>query len=367
MPMISKRLSYLDCSPLISKVSEQLQNWQSRRTLSYAGRIQLIKTVILGIQIYWTSNYILPIKVLEKIDMLCSAFLWGNKIHLVSWSEVCKDKKSGGLSLFSAKKWHYAAAIKLLWMIHTKKDLLWIKWVHGNYLQHLGIWQVQPKKNDSWMWRQLLRVRDLIMRNFGNVNNLQRVINGCHNNGKIQISSVYHAISHSTADAPWSNTVWGGLHYPKHSVILWLVILSRLLTKDRLCRMGILNSNQCVLCASSTSQLESCRHLFFECLYTSDVWNKMMVWLDYTWRSCNWDHVIDRYTNNLRGFGFMKKLKRMILSATVYWIWKERNMRIFQQRSRSSDQLVREVKILILQKVLNEDVPEHLRDRIEKL
>ncbi|XP_020266647.1 uncharacterized protein LOC109842150 [Asparagus officinalis] len=253
MHLVSKRLSFLDYSSLISKISDQLQNWQCRKNLSYAGRIQLTKTVTLGIQIYWTSNYILSIKVLEKIDMLCSAFLWGSKIHLVSWIEIYKDKKLGVLGLLSAKIWNYAVAIKMLWMIHSKKDLLWIKW----------------------------------------------------------------------------------------------------------------DINQCVLCDNSV--MESRNHLFFECRYSSYVWNNLMAWLEYSWRSCSWDHVMGWYTNNLRGFGFMKKLKRMTLSGAVYWIWKERNMRIFQQKTSSPDQLIKEVKILVLLKVLNVDIPEHLSEKIGKL
>ncbi|XP_020262871.1 uncharacterized protein LOC109838852 [Asparagus officinalis] len=366
-PLVSKRLSFLDCSSLISKISDQLQNWQCRKKLSYAGRIQLIKTVILGIQIHWTSNYILPIKVLEKIDMLCSAFLCGSKIHLVSWAEVCNAKKLGGLGLYSAKMWNYAAAIKMIWMIHSKKDLLSIKWVHGHYLKHQDIWQVQPKRNDSWMWRQVLKVREMAISRFGNVNNLFRIIANCHNNGRMKISLVYNAISQFIVFTPWVNIVWGGLHYPKHSAILWLAVLSRLLTKDWLCSMGMLDINQCILCADIGNHLESRNHLFFYYRYSSYVWNKLMAWLELSWRSCSWDHVLGWYNNNLRGVGFMKKLKRMVLSGTVYWIWKERNMRIFQQKTRSPDQLVREVKISLLLKVLNEDIPEHLRDKIGKL
>ncbi|XP_020241569.1 uncharacterized protein LOC109819964 isoform X2 [Asparagus officinalis] len=63
----------------------------------------------------------------------------------------------------------------------------------------------------------------------------------------------------------------------------------------------------------------------------------------------------------------MKKMKRMVLSATIYWIWKERNTRIFQEKCRRPDQLVREVKLSVMMKVLNEDIPEHLRGKIEKL
>ncbi|XP_020262762.1 uncharacterized protein LOC109838753 [Asparagus officinalis] len=333
MPLISKKLTHLDCSPLLSKISEQFQGWQNRRNLSYAGRIQLIKSVIVGIQNYWTSNYyVLPIKVLQRIDKLCSDFLWNCMIHLVSWYDICKDKKMGGLGLYTAKDWNHAAAIKLLWMIHIKKDILWIKWVHENYIHQLDIWQVQSKGTNSWMWRQLLKVRDMALSKFGDRNNLQRAMENCHVNGKLQISAIYNALTLSATYATWSDTIWRGLHYPKHSVILWLITLSRLLTKDRLCKIGMLNENRY-----------------------------------YSWRSCNWDQVMNWYSTNLKGKGFMKKMKRMTLSATVYWIWKERNLRIFQGKLHTPAQLVREVKTTILSKVLNENIPEHIKDKIGKI
>ncbi|XP_020258655.1 uncharacterized protein LOC109835070 [Asparagus officinalis] len=183
----------------------------------------------------------------------------------------------------------------------------------------------------------------------------------------MKISSVYNAISQSLATVTWAKTVWGGLHYPKHSMILWLATLSKLLTKDRLCRMGILENNQCVLCDDSVSHQESRNHLFFECQFSSYVWNNLMAWLKYSWRSCCWNQVLRWYSNNLRGLGFRKKLKRMMLSGAVYWIWKERNQRIFQQKARSPDQLIKEIKISLLSKVLNEDVPENLKEEIAKL
>ncbi|XP_020245399.1 uncharacterized protein LOC109823532 [Asparagus officinalis] len=216
----------------------------------------------------------------------------------------------------------------------------------------MDIWQVQSKVTDSWMWRQLLKVRDMVLNRFGGRNNLQSAIENCHINGKLRISAIYNALTLPATYAAWSDTIWGGLHYPKHSVILWLNTLSRLLTKDRLCKMGILNENQCILCSA---QQETSKHMFFECQFSAHIWNEIMEWSDYSWRSCNWDQIISWYSTNLKGKGYMKKIKRMTLSATVYWIWKERNLRIFQGRMHTSDQLVREIKTSILSKVLKRE------------
>ncbi|XP_020242707.1 uncharacterized protein LOC109820923 [Asparagus officinalis] len=220
VPLISKRLSCLDCSALLSRISEKFQNWQKREVLSYAERLQLIKSVILGIHIFWTNNYILPSKVLRKIDNLCSEFLWNRKIPLVSWNSVCQNKKQGGLGVFSARIWNQAAAIKIMWLIHLKKDHLWVKWVHGNYLSHANVWQVQVKVNDSWMWKQIIKMRDMLIGKLGSIENLKNLIDSYCVNGKFVVSAVYEKLNHSSQQVAWSATVWDSLHYPKHSFIL---------------------------------------------------------------------------------------------------------------------------------------------------
>lgn len=44
--------------------------------LSYAGRLQLIKSVLFGIQLYWCQIFVMPKKVLKEIQRICRVFLW---------------------------------------------------------------------------------------------------------------------------------------------------------------------------------------------------------------------------------------------------------------------------------------------------
>ncbi|XP_020242621.1 uncharacterized protein LOC109820840 [Asparagus officinalis] len=215
LPLSAKGLSYVDCSSLIGKIQDQFQFWQKNRKLSYAGKLEMIKSVILGIQTFWMSNYILPIRVLEKIDSLCSQFLWNSKMHLISWNTICQGKKQGGLGIFSAKEWNLATAAKLLWMLHLKKDLLWIKWIHENYLQNQDIWTVQPRLNDSWMWKRLIKVRDILVNRFGSVERVKITINECCSNGKVLLSAMYRVLIQPSPRVNWHETVWDGLLYPK--------------------------------------------------------------------------------------------------------------------------------------------------------
>ncbi|XP_020272687.1 uncharacterized protein LOC109847864 [Asparagus officinalis] len=366
VPLVCKRLSFDDCRPLFNKIFSQFQNWLSHRHLSYAGRLQIIKSVILGVQLFWTSSYILPKKVLYGIDKLCRDFLWGkadsNKPSLVSWDVICRSKDQGGLGIFSAVTWNTASALKIIWFIHTNKELLWIKWIHGTYLKHRNIWQVEAKVGDSWMWKQILKIRDNVLNLCGGVSGLLHLISSCIKSSKLKISALYHALLPITPKVVWRETVWEGISFPKHSFVLWLAILDRLLTQDKLLNRGVINRNCCILC--SVNATESRNHLFFACCFSSEVWNGIMDWLRFNWRSCAWNLLLDWYNIRLRGSVFKNKIKRMALAATVYSIWMERNVRIFTQVCKGADRLIKEIKIDILSSILNSKLLEEHKDLV---
>ncbi|XP_020258907.1 uncharacterized protein LOC109835341 [Asparagus officinalis] len=384
LPLIAKRLSFVDCSPLFQKISNQFQDWKKHRTLSYAGRMQIIKSIILGVQIFWTSCYILPSRVLQKIDDLCRDFLWGRSDHslkapLVSWDKVCTGKNQGGLGIFSATTWNLATAVRTLWYVHSNKECLWIKWVHGTYLKESNIWQVRVKTGDSWLWKQLLKARDKAVNLVGGTDMLIQSIRSCYNQSKIQLSELnlvggtdmliqsirscfyqskiqlselYKILSPTNVNVsvPWADTVWESSILPKQSFILWFAIQNRLLTKDRLLKRGVIQSNQCSLCEGGS---ESHKHLFFDSSFSMTVWNGVMEWLKFSWRTCDWRLLLDWYCNSLKVKGSKLKVKRMALAASVYYIWRERNERIFKSKSRSSGQIIRDIKVDLYTAILN--------------
>ncbi|VFQ82141.1 unnamed protein product [Cuscuta campestris] len=56
LPLTSQRASERDFAPLISKVDENIRRWNTR-TLSAAGRVELIRSVIQGIEGFWLQEY----------------------------------------------------------------------------------------------------------------------------------------------------------------------------------------------------------------------------------------------------------------------------------------------------------------------
>ncbi|XP_020271107.1 uncharacterized protein LOC109846292 [Asparagus officinalis] len=318
VPLICKRLTHVDCNPLLDSISNQFQKWSRHSNLSYAGKIQVIKSVILGIQNFWTSNFILPVKVVKKIDEVCRQFLWeksenSSKTPLVSWDKVCCGRSQGGLGVYSAAIWNLATAMRSMWYIHVNKEILWVKWIHGNYLKQNDVWNVKTKRGDSWMWKQLLKCRDKALHEVGGIDNLKKLLNDCYKNLKIKLSAVYTAFS-PAIKVPWFSTVWGNLNYPRHSFVLWLAVLNR------------------------------------------DVWLGIINWLRTDWQTCYWNLLMNWYITRQRGKGFKTRVKRLVLAAAVYRIWEERNRRCFQQKCRNPDQLVMIIKTDIFTICLNSNI-----------
>ncbi|XP_020266294.1 uncharacterized protein LOC109841766 [Asparagus officinalis] len=215
------------------------------------------------------------------------------------------------------------------------------------------------------MWKQMIKARDRAALSCGGINNLLQLLNTCYRNTKFQISVLYHELLPISQQVPWHNTVWDQLCYPKHSFISWLAVLNKLLTKDRLMKRGLTNIGSCCLCSGAV--LEDRNHLFFSCAYSSEVWNGIMCWLHFSWKSCEWDHILEWFCTKLRGKGFKQGIKRMALTAAIYNIWYERNLRIFQQEQRTADQVIKRIKMDMLSVVLNSQFQEEYRDWLQDL
>ena len=91
VPLITTRLKKIDCDELIRKIGARITSWNSK-FLSYAGRVQLISSVLYGIQSYWSSIFILPKSVLNTIRTLMNQFLWSGDISKTRGIKILWDK-----------------------------------------------------------------------------------------------------------------------------------------------------------------------------------------------------------------------------------------------------------------------------------
>lgn len=126
--------------PVISRVKKRLVAWKNK-SLSFGGRICLIKSVLSSIPLYFLSFFKAPIGVIKSCHCIMRSFLWGesngtNKIAWVSWENLCKPKEEGGLGI---KDWgliNLALLSKWRWRYLKERDSLWSKVLSAKYNQN---------------------------------------------------------------------------------------------------------------------------------------------------------------------------------------------------------------------------------------
>lgn len=137
---------------------------------------------------------------------------------------------------------------------------------------------------------------------------------------------------------------WNDIVLPKANYFPWLTLNKRILTTERLVKLGITQAFNCVFC---DLEEESVDHLFLHCSFASQCWsfimNKLQLMLPFPkslWDMFNsWPLLFSTSTFS----GIWK-----CAPAHIIWaIWWERNKRIFGKTSSSLDQVLIKLENLI--------------------
>ncbi|XP_022880980.1 uncharacterized protein LOC111398292 [Olea europaea var. sylvestris] len=261
-PLASDKLKVSGYAPFLDKITSYIGAWNSS-ILSYAGKMELIREFLQGVECFLLSIFPIPATIISRIDSL------------------------------------------------------WIRWVNHVYLHGSCIWEVRPRKDHSPLFKKLLEIRDIISVNAaaqqifihgqqgrmglmdaGSVSSRQvlqgrvysagngrnarslsagNTINspvhgqfldsntcrqtasfgrqflviwsenlGCSTAAKFSTKNAYNFFRPKGTFKPWGAEVWKACITPKHSFMLWLGAQSKLLTKDKLLYLDI--DCKCVLC-----------------------------------------------------------------------------------------------------------------------
>ncbi|KAH0722637.1 hypothetical protein KY290_005294 [Solanum tuberosum] len=118
--------------------------------------------------------------------------------------------------------------------------------------------------------------------------------------------------------AGWSEqevVTWSGFSIKKMYLKL-RALKEHLQTRERLASWGVIEDTRCILCSSG---VDSYRQAL--------CWKEKVIWA----------------LPNFMGRQAKAKIFRMALSASVYAVWQERNLRIFQKNARLADINIRNI------------------------
>ncbi|XP_039060736.1 uncharacterized protein LOC120204786 [Hibiscus syriacus] len=146
-------------NPVISNFSKKLTGWKAA-SLSLAGRLVLLKSVLCSLPIYYLSLFKIPVSVLKTLNSLMSNFLWGggaekSKIHWVSWLNVCRPKMEGGLGVLNLNLMNRALLEKWAWRFANERGSVWRDLICSKYNldPSLLLFDSKTPNRVSWIWR----------------------------------------------------------------------------------------------------------------------------------------------------------------------------------------------------------------------
>ncbi|KAL2228627.1 UNVERIFIED_CONTAM: hypothetical protein Sindi_1842400 [Sesamum indicum] len=413
------RLSISDCQPLLLKIDARINGWEGL-SLSYAGRIQIIKSVLSALSLYWASAFILPKAVIKQIEKRLRTFLWkGNSTSgyaKVAWKDVCKPIMEGGQGIKDIGILNRALmAKKLCDVIRCDRTSIWVDWLQHGRLRNTSICTVD-EKGGSWGWRKLLRLRTSIQpmtefiigdgRTFylwkdpwhqlgplisrlprapsliglGISTKLQAVIDEgqwqwpfisdmecmeiiytlpqIHGGedrikwrfpeGRPTTQALYRLFCPPGPKVGWTSLLSGSLKIPRHTFILWLAIQEKLPTTDK---PWLNHLGGCILCNDDIAETHT--HLFFRCRFNRRCLTAVREQIQFAWPNREWARDVEWASRKWRGKHIVNVAYRALLGACIYHIWRERNLRRFEQTHRPAHVLALCILDDIRQRILS--------------
>ncbi|KAK1307937.1 hypothetical protein QJS10_CPA09g00577 [Acorus calamus] len=166
LPLLDKALSHSSCLPLLDKLRARIMGWKGH-LLSFAGRVELVKTVLNSLQIFWSASFLLPQKTMAAVEKLFRCFLWGGPtlkkaMHHVDWKTICLPKQEGGLGIKGLKDWAKGSLGAKFWEIATRRSSLWVDWIYCRYIKSGSIWRISCASGSTKSWKAILSAREWI-------------------------------------------------------------------------------------------------------------------------------------------------------------------------------------------------------------
>ncbi|KAG7588823.1 Reverse transcriptase zinc-binding domain [Arabidopsis suecica] len=134
---------------------------------------------------------------------------------------------------------------------------------------------------------------------------------------------VWNAVRISNPVKSWAPLVWHKAVIPRHVITSWLFILDRNPTLDRLSTWGFDIELDCLLCGLAH---ESRNHLFFECVFSTEVWRLVTQRLQISSPPLLWDQILLWLPT-----ASASKHQNLALlqgwQGAIFELWRERNRR----------------------------------------
>ncbi|KAL0907753.1 hypothetical protein M5K25_022188 [Dendrobium thyrsiflorum] len=152
---LSLRRLRKDDFQFITDKAIKLTNIWGSKIISLAGKILLIKSVLLSLTTFHCTNSLVPKSILDGIDKICRSFIWNKSdgrlgIHFVNWNAVCLPIKWGGRALHSCSSKSGPLRAKIAWKYTNERDSLLHKIIFPKYGSCLKEGSYKNSSSPAW-------------------------------------------------------------------------------------------------------------------------------------------------------------------------------------------------------------------------
>ncbi|GKB34415.1 hypothetical protein Tco_0879357 [Tanacetum coccineum] len=218
----------------------------------------------------------------------------------------------------------------------------------------IGDWKNKVISNGTWNWPQawLLKASNLSSISIPNIDASNDRLCWKDSNGNLALFSVklaWEELRSRGTNVMRCNIVWFPHCIPRYSFHMWLVMRRTLKTQDKLRPWDVapnidLSSLRCPLCDLI---MDSHEHLFFECNFSSKVWNLVRIYVEMNIVHPSLDDIVLWFQSLSSSRSFKAMVGKLIVVASSYYIWNKRNTRLFKNTRRSPEE-VRDLIIVMV-------------------
>ncbi|GKV15204.1 hypothetical protein SLEP1_g26006 [Rubroshorea leprosula] len=296
---------------VVNKFRTKLAVWKAA-TLSFGGRLILLKSVLSALPIFYMSLYLLPNSVLDELIRIQRNFLWGGtgsikKIYWVRWEDVCREKAKGGLGVADLRRKNWAMIGKWWYRLGDGVESLWKRVVREKYYggrEEVDITSIECLRV-SKLWRDIIRIgglslklRNMLVEGFkwevGEGNRVEFWLNrwcwrvewrrgtrGREKDEEELLVKVLEGVNLKEG----AGDVWKWVHGMDGKYVVKLaydfLASSERVLEDQMCKLTgckLVPSKEGVLCECGKGKLEEVNHLFCVCDNAWLAWTQVLSW-----------------------------------------------------------------------------------------
>ncbi|KAL0347638.1 UNVERIFIED_CONTAM: hypothetical protein Scaly_1779800 [Sesamum calycinum] len=307
--LLVSRVTISDYKPLLLKIDSCIKGWEGIQ-LSFVGRIQLINSVLMALNVYWTMAFLLPKGVIREVVKQLQLFLW-------------KGSNGGGYP-------------KVAW----QQPPLAISKIQSSYARDC---------HDSSSQRTNSRTIGI-----GNSNHTDQADPRC----PISRSSTWNVpdrplgVGFIAAKFMRSPTPRVNLSIRGHFIVILKPRSISVIVEWKTANpIGFWSP------IPTKGHVETHSHHFSKCPYSRSCPQRIMQIIRFRWPNCNWKANVAWASIKLRGHHVVNAGNRALLASLAYHIFQERNRRRFQQVERHSSSLAHIVVLEVKQRIFSANLP----------